>query len=375
MKKIIFSKLLFAIAFIIGLISCDDREMITVSNVSAPKIVDLSAQTLILDSNFPKNSALTVYWDPGVYTAPTEIKYKLEVSSDEAFTKPVELSTLEKSIRNITYTVEQMNSASASVGLEAGVAARLYMRVSSYLGSGLLSATSDVTSITITPYKLSYPDFYIVGAASYVGWDAGNAQIFNKQDNLSVLYTYLESGQNFRFLGQQGWDPINYSIDADGIKANYKYFKQVSSNISKANGDEENMAFSGTTGIYKVVIDATTGVQSLTATASPIPGFDFPEIYLVGNIAGNGWTPENGISMTKTAPGVFEFSTTLGSGTEFKIIGQKSWGDLDWGNISANGNSGFLGPKGDNGNITFDGDGGTYKITVNLKAGIYTIKK
>jgi hypothetical protein len=39
------------------------------------------------------------------------------------------------------------------------------------------------------------------------------------------------------------------------------------------------------------------------------------------------------------------------------------------------GNSGFLGPKGDNGNIKFAGDGSNYKITVNLKAGTYTIAK
>ena len=47
----------------------------------------------------------------------------------------------------------------------------------------------------------------------------------------------------------------------------------------------------------------------------------------------------------------------------------------DRGNIATAGNSGFLAPKGDNGDIKFVGDGSSYKITVNLKGGIFTIKK
>ena len=78
---------------------------------------------------------------------------------------------------------------------------------------------SNVTSVKITPYKLSYPDFYLVGEASYVGWNAGSAQLFYKSDNFSTIYTYLEKDKNFRFLGQQDWNPTNYSINADGIRA------------------------------------------------------------------------------------------------------------------------------------------------------------
>jgi len=44
-------------------------------------------------------------------------------------------------------------------------------------------------------------------------------------------------------------------MDADNVKQNYKYFKTVSSNLRKADGNNvENMVFSGTTGIYKIEI-------------------------------------------------------------------------------------------------------------------------
>jgi starch-binding outer membrane protein SusE/F len=376
MNKKILNIIVFAIIAVMGLIACDDRNDTIIDTTKSPIVVDLSTSKLILDSNFPKNPALTIFWDATQYTVPTEIQYRIEVSSDDKFTKPFTLNTLKESIRSSTFTAEQMNTAAVSIGLVPYVEGKMYIRVISYLGSNnSMVATSNITSLKITPYKLSYPDFYLVGEASYVGWNAGASQILYKSDNFSTIYTYLENGKNFRFLGQQGWDGTNYSINSDGIKDNYKYFKQASSNIAKADGDDENMKFSGTTGIYKVTIDATSEIKSITAVASPISEYDFAEVYLVGNIAGNGWDATNAISMTKVSNGVYEFVSTLASNTEFKIIGQKSFGSLDWGNISGDGNSGFIGPKGDNGNIIFVGDGSSYKITVNLKAGVYTIKK
>ena len=65
------------------------------------------------------------------------------------------------------------------------------------------------------------------------------------------------------------------------------------------------MKFTGETGIYKVTIDDTSEIKSLTAVASPIFGFDFAEEYLVGNIAGNGWDAANARPMTKVSTGVY----------------------------------------------------------------------
>jgi hypothetical protein len=90
----------------------------------------------------------------------------------------------------------------------------------------------------------------------------------------------------------------------------------------------------------------------------------------------NGWNAANAIPMTRKSEGVFELTTTLGANTEMKFLGQQAFASLEWGNIlkNNNGNSGFLGPKEDNSNIVFNGNGGSYKITVNLKAGTYTIE-
>ena len=376
MKNNIFKKVFLTLAAVVGLTSCDDREIINVDKADSPIVVNLSSNKLFLDSNFPDNPALTVSWSSAGYTIPTEANYTVQVASENTFKDAITLGGTKQSITAASFTTNQVNNAAISAGLEAFKDGTLYLRVISSLNGGALSATSNVTSFVVRPYKTIYPTFYLVGAASYVGWTATAAQALYSNDAEAVIYTYLEKDNNFRFLGQQDWNPINYSIDADGIKDEYKYFASVSdTNIKKADGDNENMNFFGDTGIYKLVINAKD--KTLKATASAIPGFDIPQVYLVGNVAGNGWSAANAIEMTKVSTGVFEYTTTLASDAEFKFLGQKDWADLEWGNILKDnaGNSGFLGPKGDNGNIKFDGAGNTYKITVNIKAGIYTIVK
>ena len=376
MKNNIFKQLFLAVTFIFGLTSCEDRDIVTIDNVASPIVMDLSTSSLVLDKIFPGNPALTVTWQEAEYSVPTEISYQIEIANENTFAEPVTIATVSGSEKTATFTVLQMNDGAAGIGLVPNVSAKMFMRVTSYLGSGKsLKATSNVTSLMITPYVLTYPSFYIVGGATFVGWTPENAQILYKKDNLSYIYTSLQSGENFRFLGQQAWDGKNYALNAEGTKADNQYFNKWSDVLEKPAGDAENIKFVGPTGVYKITINATQGVQTIEAKASPITGYDFPEIYLVGNIAGNGWSEGNAVPMTTLGEGVYEFTTTLAGDTEFKILGQKSLGDLDWGNISGNGNTGFLGPKGDNGNIKFVGDGSTYKITVNLKGGIYKIVK
>lgn len=376
MKNNIFKHLFLAVTLILGLSSCEDRDIITTDNVASPIVMDLSANSLILDKNFPGNPALTVTWQAAAYSVPAEISYRIEISPDKNFAEPYTLATVNGSQRSTSFTTLQMNDASAGIGLVPNQVGNMYMRVISYLGSGQsLAATSNITTLKVTPYVLTYPSFYIVGAASFVGWSPDKAQILYKKDNLSYFYTNLQSGENFRFLGQLAWDGKNYALNTPGTKADNQYFKQWSDVFAKPEGDDENIKFVGETGVYKVTINATLGVQTIEAKPSVIPAFDFPEIYLVGNIAGNAWNETNPIAMTTIGDGVYEFTTTLAADTEFKIIGQKSWGNLDWGNLSGDGNTGFVGPKGDNGNIKYAGDGSSYKITVNLKGGIYKIVK
>ena len=359
-----------ALLLMIGLTSCDNRELVQVDNSAAPIAMDLSAEHIFLDKNYPDNPALNVSWTQAAYTVPVEVNYKIEASKDKDFKTPYVLGTVAQSLRTATYTVSQLNTAAQTIGLTKNIEGKMFLRVISALGANQIKAVSNVTTVNVTPYALEYPNFYLVGAASYVGWNSGVAQALYKKDKFSYIYTYL-SQESFRFLGQQAWSPINYSIDNPGTDAASRYFKQTSANIVFS--DRENMKFTGAAGIYKIEINADGAVQSLNATASPL-GFEYPNLYVVGSL--NGWNAANAIPMTRKSEGVFELTTTLGANTEMKFLGQQAFASLEWGNIlkNNNGNSGFLGPKEDNSNIVFNGNGGSYKITVNLKAGTYTIE-
>lgn len=370
MKNNLIINAIFAFIVFLGLSSCDDRELVQVENSAAPIVLDLSAERVFLDKNYPDNPALNVTWSQATYTVPVEVNYKIEVAVTQDFKTPFVLGTVAQSVRTATYTVGQMNAAAQTIGLKTGEEGKMFVRVISALGTNQITSTSNITSLRVTPYALEYPTFYLVGAACYVGWNSGSAQQLYKKDNFSYIYTYM-SQENFRFLGQQAWSPINYSIDNPGTNESSRYFKQTSANI--VFGDNENMKFTDAAKIYKIEIDASGDKQSITATASPL-GYDYNNLYLVGTV--NGWDAATAIPMTRKSEGVFELTTTLGAASELKLLGQQAWGSLEWGHIlkDNNGASGFLGPKDDNSNITFNGNGGSYKITVNLKAGIYTIE-
>ena len=263
-KNQIFGKLFLALLMLIGLVACQDREIIQVDNQAAPIAVDLSTTNLFLDGKFPDNPALNVTWTAAEYTVPTEINYKIEASSDATFKNPYTIGSVSGSARTVTYTVSQMNKAAEAIGLAPKVAAKMYIRVTSYLGaSALLAASSNVTSLMITPYELEYPTFYLVGGASPAGWNDKEAIMLTKTKEFSTITTTLKGGESFRFLGQQNWSPLNYSIDQDGTRPEYRYFKQVSANIIQ-DGDE-NMKFTGTKGTYKITINAKD--QSLSVVA------------------------------------------------------------------------------------------------------------
>lgn len=375
MKTFYLHKTFLALLMLLGITACQDRELITVENEAAPIVMDLSSSTVFLDQNFVTNPALTVTWTAASYTVPTEIRYKVQASADDKFTTPVEMATVAESQRAVTFSVDELNKVAIGLGFSPSVTSTMYLRVVSFLGTGqYMSAVSNVTSLKITPYVLSYPNFYLVGAASAVDWNANTSQLLYKEANLSYIYTYLKPG-NFRFLGQQDWNPVNYSLNDPDIKENYRYFNQWPGTIAPETSENENMIFSGAEGIYKITINASNDKKTLDIVPASIFGFNYETVYLVGNIAGNNWTPENGVAMTKTADGVYEYTTALAADAEFKVIGQKAWGDLEWGNIEGNAHTGFLAPKGSNGNIKYTGDGGNYKITINIKRGIYTIVK
>lgn len=358
---------LFVLGFLV--ISCEKDEDKVV--LGSPSTSNLTADktSLVLTKDNGAQTAVTFNWKAPDYGIAVAQKNQLQIAvkgTNFASPKNVDLNDGDS---KVTYTVAEFNNYVLDAGLVPSTATAIEVRLSSKLGS-YEAITSNAVTITVTPYLTAYPSFYIVGEASAVGWNAGASQLLYKKDNFSTIYTYLENGKAFRFLGQQDWSPLNYSLDTVGMAAGNKYFKTWSTNLVAA--APENIQFNGASGMYKIVIDAEATQKSITVTPSPVNIWNPANLYLVGTV--NGWNAAGGIAMTNLGNGKFEHTISLPGGSQFKFLGQQSWGDLDWGNLSADGNTGYLAPKGSNGNILFDGTGGSYKISVDLKLGTYKIQ-
>ncbi|SEQ49697.1 SusE domain-containing protein [Epilithonimonas lactis] len=342
---------------------------VTVYPIAGPIITAPTAgSALVLNSADQTAVATTITWnDYSNYGV--DVKYLVEVAKagTTTFTSLGEVTN----VKSLAVTNKDLNTAVVNSGAAMSQANDIDVRVTASTTStgGSIVLKSAIVTFKVTPYQVDYPNFFLVGAASAAGWDAAGSINLYKHDNISEIYTYLQP-DNFRFLGQADWNPLNYSIDLPATDAEKRYFKTVSSNVEF--GDHENMKFTGAAGIYKVVVDADFGVKSLTVTATTAE-WDIPNLYLVGSI--QDWKPEVAEQFNPIGNGKFEMIRQIPDNAEFKFIGQQAWGNLDYGNITSAGNTGFIGPKDHNGNIKFNGGDSFYTITVDLKRGTYKLTK
>ncbi|SDF60752.1 SusE domain-containing protein [Epilithonimonas hungarica] len=337
-----------------------------------------AGSSLVLNSADQSAIATTITWnDYSSYGV--NVKYLVEVAKTgtTSFVSIGEVTIPNPNPDNITrslkVTNKDLNTAVVNTGATINQANDIDIRITATTTStgGSIVLQSAVVTFKVTPYQVDYPDFFLVGGATAAGWTPGAAPKLYKKDNISEIYTYLQP-DNFRFLGQADWNPLNYSIDDPRTNASNRYFKTTSSNVEF--GDAENMKFTGVAGIYKIVIDADFSKKSITVTPTESV-WDIPKLYLVGSI--QGWQANVAEEFNSIGNGKFQMIRELPDGAQFKFLGQQDWTGKEWGNIHKNneGNSGFLGINDDNSNITFDGGGSFYTITVDLKMGTYTIVK
>ncbi|MCP2037937.1 hypothetical protein L1282_001033 [Chryseobacterium sp. HSC-36S06] len=333
--------------------------------VDKPVITKPTAgQSIVLDAANPLVTAATVMWTD--YSYGTDVNYNVEIAPKGSSTFSAAGSTV--NTKELAWSNFTLNDVALKAGLPVGVSSEVDVRVTATTTStgGTITKVSDIVTFKVTPYQPAYVNFYLVGGGTAVGWNAGGAQLLKNTNEVSEIYTYLEQNGEFRFLGQQDWGPINYSLNADGINDSFKYFNTWSSNLEPSGN--ENMKFTGNSGMYKITINQNS--RDITVTPSSVPTLP-TNVYLVGSI--QGWNAGAAIEMTQVGDGVFEHTIVIPDGAEFKFLGQQDWSGMEWGNIHTGGNSGFLGPNGDNNNIQYNGGGNTYVITANIKLGIYKV--
>ncbi len=359
MKNNILKHILLAFTLIVGLSSCEDRDIITIDNVSAPIVMDLSTSSLILDQNFPSSQALTVTWAPAKFSVPVESKYNLEISSTEAFADPVTLITREQSQTNASFTTKELNEAAKRIGLVAFEVQKMYFRVTSFVGTNDLMAQSPITSLNITPYLASptynYADLYLVGAATAAGWD-------NEADNFNLLPLLKTS------------DPSKYTFTGYFKADEFKMIRVKGSwdaqfGLGAAAGQLSTDGGSGNitvpaAGYYTLTVD--TSALTYTIEPATVPATTYTSISIIGSVNGD-WDTDTQLTQSTFDRHLWsKEGVTLSSG-EFKFRANNAW-DTSWGT-----NAEFFGVAAEGGaNIPVSAEW-TYDVYFNDATGHYTL--
>ncbi|UQB70270.1 SusF/SusE family outer membrane protein [Epilithonimonas zeae] len=359
MKNNIFKHFFLAAGLILGMISCEDREIINIETQSAPIVMDLSKNDLILDSNFPANPALTVTWKSAELTVPVQVVYQLEISATEGFENPKNLGPTVPSQYYSTFTTLEMNNAAKSIGFVPDVAQKMYVRVLSYVGPNKdLSQISNITSLNITPYlarpTYNYTDLYLIGNATAAGWDnlSTNANLLPmlKTSNSSVYeFVGLFKVGGFKMIKVKGsWDAQFGKGSADG---------QLSTD-----GGSSDIAVA-TEGYYKLSVNTADLTYSLTKIDSPVTTYDSVSLY--------GTATENtDVQLTKSTfdPHLWKSATAVSLKTGVvKFRANNAW-DLNWGT-----NSEYFGVGTANGADIPVSAEWTYDVYFNDSTGHYTL--
>ncbi|MCD4834563.1 MAG: SusF/SusE family outer membrane protein [Bacteroidales bacterium] len=289
------------------------------------------------------------------------------------FASLFEIESSTTSETEIVITVGNLNTKLLANGYGPVQTYDLELRIKAHVHDDLDSVYSNIYPFTVTTYKdVPVPEtLFLFGDATTVGWGADTSLTTYKEEGKYTIFTYLENDKQFRFLETQELEGEN------DFKYNFNSFAVLPDNVDDAGDDDDNnFKFTGATGWYKIEADYLTSTLTIAehTVGSETYTYDYDNLYIVGdyNDADPFWDAGNAVAMTKVSEGLFTIEKQLKDGAMFKFLGQQSWGDLDWGNIGGDGNSGTLGPKEFNGNITFDGGDKTYEIEVNIKQGTYT---
>ncbi|OFX22813.1 MAG: hypothetical protein A2041_02065 [Bacteroidetes bacterium GWA2_31_9b] len=315
----------------------------------------------------------TLAWNAAVLYEEQGLITHYSVQIDEQgnnFASLFEIESNTTSDTGIIITVGNLNTELLANGYSPVQMYNLELRIKAFVHSDLDSVYSKVYLFTITTYKdIPVPDaLYLFGDATTVGWGADTSLATYKDGGTFTIFTYLENNKKFRFLKAQNTNDNTY---------NFGSLITLPATVSSAEDADKNFLFTGATGWYKIEADylASTLTIAEHTVGSVTYTYDYNNLYLVGdyNSTDGVWDANNAVAFTKVSEGLFSIEKVLKDGAAFKFIGQQSWGDLDWANIKEEGNSGMLGPKEFNGNITFDGGDKTYEIKVNIKQGTYTL--
>ena len=318
------------------------------------------------------NTALTINWTDVVLNSDLGINvtYTVEAAiAGSSFASPVSLGSV-TNLSTLSVTHADLNAVALGIGLTPGVAGNVDLRIkakNTNESGDVLTRTTLTRTISVTPYNVSFPNLYFVGAATTPGWNNNNnnTPVFRNQNvPNNYVYTGYFSAGAFKLLETKGlWQPQWGTNDGTSLAVN------------PGGGSDPGTFNIATSGYY--TCNFTTVGQGGSFTITPYTGSvatTYSTMGIIGAAVG-GWGDANEINFTQDSNNPhlwYSLGVNFTSGNEFLIRANDAWSSV-W---RYNGSQQLYGTSilasGGN-NFPFNGTTGNYDVWFNDLDGSYIL--
>ncbi len=299
--------------------SCKKNRVFSPDNSNGVLTLSTSDSTLVLNQANAYNTAITFNWTAGSnHQTSSSISYILEIDKKGNNFQTAIKKELGPQVYNLSYTEGILNDSLLNRWkFSPGTVGQLEAKVIGVIGdTSVAPDTSQIISITVTPYRPVSNTLYIIGDATPTGWDNSKSLALTPDQTTPGLFHFqgtLNSGQ-FKFITALGSFLPSYNEGADN-------FHLI---LRTLDGQPDNKFTINTTAVYLIsvnIIADTINVQQLAQ--SP-----YSALWVVGDATPNGWNIDNPNPMFPDPSNsfVFKFNAVLNAG-EFKIpTATGNWG-------------------------------------------------
>lgn len=305
--KNIFKFLVFGLVAII-LFSCEKDEDMATANLKTNASLTADKTTIVLTKPNATQNAINYTWNNPDYGVSVAITNQLQFAvqgTNFATSKSVDLAA---GIKQISYTVEELNAILLGLALTPDVAANVQVRIKSTLGSSV--TYSNIVNLTATPYALIS---YMYAPGAYQGWNPPTANTLVSANSNGVYIGYINftaGNLAFKITPQTNWNN-SYGTNAQ--------FNPSTNTIPVLYNGGSDITAPGI-GYYQATIDANANTLKMIPYQMSLIGSATP---------GGNWSTDIDMVWDNTLL-KWKATATFLSG-EFKFRLNHDWSQPNWG--------------------------------------------
>ncbi|SER05711.1 protein of unknown function [Hyunsoonleella jejuensis] len=292
--------------------------------VNPPTLINpTDTDAFILSINSSDEIIMTVEWSDAVLSSSLgiDLAYTVEASAAGTnFDSPVIIGTANNAT-SVSLTHSDLNGVALGLGINAESAGNIDMRViarNTNANGNTLERVTETTTVSVTPYSVSFPYLYLVGDATTPGWnpDNNNTAIFRDQNVPNVyFYTGYFNAGAFKLLETTAWQPQWGTNDGSTLAVN-------------PGGGNDPGTFNVSTAGYYTYTFTTVG-EGGSFTVAPYDASSaatYTTIGIIGDATPLGWGTDTDFTQDPNDPHIWHLdNVTLTNGGQILIRANDVW--------------------------------------------------